>query len=48
MGLSGINFWELLIVLLVVFLLFGAKRLGSIGTDLGTAIRNFRKALADD
>lgn len=48
MGLSGISFWEVLVVFLVVFLLFGSKRLGTIGSDLGTAIRDFRRALADD
>jgi len=48
MGLSGISFWEVLVVFLVVFLLFGSKRLGTIGSDLGAAIRDFRRALADD
>jgi sec-independent protein translocase protein TatA len=41
---------ELLIVLLIVALLFGTRRLRTIGTDLGTAIRGFRRSMsgADD
>nr|MDQ2696777.1 twin-arginine translocase TatA/TatE family subunit [Pseudomonadota bacterium] len=35
----GISIWQLLIVLLIVLLLFGAKRLRTIGTDLGAAIK---------
>ena len=48
MGLSGISFWEVVVIVLVLVLVFGSKRLGSIGSDLGTAIRDFRKAIADD
>ncbi len=48
MGLGGISIWQLLIVLVIVVLLFGTKRLGSIGTDLGTAIRGFRKSMQPD
>ncbi len=48
MGLGGIHIWHLLILLLVVVLVFGSKRLASAGEDLGTAIRDFRKALRDD
>jgi sec-independent protein translocase protein TatA len=44
MGLSGMSMSELLIVLLIVALLFGNKRLKTIGTDLGTAIRGFRRS----
>ena len=47
MGLSGISIFELLVVLLVVILLFGPKRMGSVGADPGAAIRNFQRALAD-
>lgn len=42
--LSGISIWQLLIVLLIVVLLFGTKKLRNIGADLGSAIKNFRKA----
>jgi sec-independent protein translocase protein TatA len=41
---SGISIWQLLIVLLIVVLLFGTKKLRNIGADLGSAIKNFRKA----
>lgn len=48
MGLGGISVWQLLIILVIVVLLFGTKRLGSLGSDLGSAIRGFRKAMQDD
>ena len=47
MGASGISFWELLILLVIVLLLFGGKRLGSLGEDLGKAIKGFRNAMSD-
>ena len=40
--------WELVIVLLIVALLFGTKKLRSMGGDLGSALRGFRSALKDD
>lgn len=40
--------WQLLIVLLIVLLLFGTKRLRSLGSDLGGALRGFRNAMKDD
>ena len=47
MGLGGISVWQLLIVLLIVVLIFGTKRLGSIGSDLGSAVKGFRKSMTD-
>ena len=47
MGLGGISLWQLLIVLLIVVLIFGTKRLGSLGSDLGGAVKGFRKAMGD-
>lgn len=47
MGLGGISLWQLLIVLLIVVVIFGTKRLRSIGTDLGGAVKGFRKAMTD-
>jgi sec-independent protein translocase protein TatA len=47
MGLGGISLWQLLIVLLIVVLIFGTKRLSSIGKDLGGAVKGFRKAMND-
>jgi sec-independent protein translocase protein TatA len=48
MGLSGVSMSELLIVLLIVALLFGTRRLGTIGSDLGAAIRGFRRSMSGD
>ena len=45
MGVSGISIWQLLIVLLIVVLIFGTNRLKNIGSDLGGAIKSFRKGL---
>jgi sec-independent protein translocase protein TatA len=44
----GISIWQLLIVLGIVILLFGTKKLRNIGTDLGGAIRGFKKSMGDD
>lgn len=43
----GISIWQLLIVLLIVVLLFGTKKLRNIGGDLGGALKTFRKAVKD-
>ncbi len=43
----GISIWQLLIILVIVILLFGTKRLKGLGTDLGGAIKGFRGALKD-
>lgn len=43
----GISIWQLLIVLVIVLLLFGTKKLRSIGGDLGGAIKGFRDAMTD-
>jgi sec-independent protein translocase protein TatA len=40
--------WQLLIVLLIVVMIFGTKRLKSIGGDLGGALKGFRKAMDTD
>ncbi len=44
----GISIWQLLIVLVIVILLFGTKRLKNIGSDLGGALKGFKKAVNDD
>ena len=41
----GISIWQLLIILAIVFLLFGTKRLRNMGTDVGGAIKNFKTAV---
>lgn len=43
----GISIWQLLIILAIVLLLFGAKRLRNIGGDLGEAIKSFRSAVKE-
>ena len=43
----GISIWQLLIILVIVILLFGTKRLRSLGTDLGGAIKSFRSAVKE-
>ena len=48
MGVGGISLWQLLIVLLIVLLIFGTKRLKSVGGDLGGALKSFRKAMDND
>lgn len=46
--MGHIGFGEIIVVLLVVLLLFGAKRLPEIGRSLGHAAREFKKALSGD
>ncbi|MEN8216157.1 MAG: Sec-independent protein translocase subunit TatA [Pseudomonadota bacterium] len=43
----GISIWQLLIILLIVIVLFGTKKLRNIGGDLGSAIKNFRQSMRD-
>lgn len=45
MGFGGISIWQLLIILVIVLLLFGTKRLRNLGADLGNAVKGFRKAM---
>jgi sec-independent protein translocase protein TatA len=47
MGMGGISIWQLLIILVIVLLLFGTKRLKNLGSDLGGAIKGFRSAMSD-
>ena len=43
--MGGISGWQLLILLLIVVLVFGTKRLRNIGSDLGGAVKGFRKGM---
>lgn len=45
MGLGGISIWQLLIILAIVVLLFGTKKLKNIGSDLGGAVKGFKDSL---
>jgi sec-independent protein translocase protein TatA len=47
MGVGGIGIWQLLIVLVIVMLLFGGKKLRNLGGDLGAGIKGFKKAMDD-
>jgi sec-independent protein translocase protein TatA len=44
----GISIWQLLIVLVIIVLLFGTKRLRSMGSDLGSAVKGFKKSVSDE
>lgn len=46
--MGGISIWQLLIILVIVVVLFGTKRLRNMGSDLGSAVKGFKKAVADD
>lgn len=48
MGFGGISIWSLLLILAIVILLFGTKKLRNVGGDLGGAIRNFKKSVKDE
>lgn len=45
--IGGIGVWELLIILVIVMVLFGANKLPEIGSGLGKAIRNFKKSTSE-
>lgn len=45
---ASISIQALLVILLIVILLFGTRKLGNIGSDLGNALKSFRKAIRDD
>lgn len=44
----GISIWQLLIILAIVLVLFGAKRLKNLGGDLGSAIKGFKNAVKEE
>ena len=48
MGFGGISIWQLLIILLIVVMLFGTKKLRGMGSDLGSAVKGFKKALSSE
>ena len=45
--LSNVSIWQLLIVLVIVIAIFGTKRLKTLGSDLGGAVKGFRSAMSD-
>ena len=48
MGFGGISIWSLLLILAIVVLLFGTKKLRNVGADLGGAIKSFKKSVKDE
>ncbi|GGQ30954.1 Sec-independent protein translocase subunit TatA [Shewanella litoralis] len=46
--MGGISIWQLLIVALIVILLFGTKKLRSLGGDLGGAVKGFKNAMSPE
>ncbi|EAS62917.1 Sec-independent protein translocase subunit TatA [Photobacterium angustum] len=46
--MGGISIWQLLIISLIIVLLFGTKKLRTLGGDLGSAVKGFKKAISDD
>ncbi len=48
MGISGISIWQLLIVLAIVVMLFGTKRLRTLGSDLGSMIKGFKSSMNNE
>lgn len=48
MGIGGISIWQLLIVLLIIVMVFGTKKLRNMGSDLGAAVKGFRKGMEDE
>lgn len=44
----GISIWQLLIIIAIVVLLFGTKKLRSLGSDLGESVKGFKKAMNDE
>lgn len=46
--MGGISIWQLLIILAIVALLFGTRKLRNIGSDLGGAVKGFKQAMSDE
>lgn len=46
--MGGISIWQLLIIVVIVVLLFGTKKLRNIGGDLGSAVKGFKNAMNDE
>jgi len=44
----GISPWQLIIVLVIVVLIFGTKKLRNMGGDVGSAVKNFKKSMKDE
>lgn len=47
-GPGGISIWQLLIILVIIVLLFGTKKLKNLGSDLGSAVKGFKGAMSEE
>ena len=48
MRIGGISFWQILIILVVILILFGGKKIRTMGSDLGEGLKGFKKAIKDE
>ncbi|QGG79310.1 twin-arginine translocase TatA/TatE family subunit [Litorivicinus lipolyticus] len=48
MGIGGVSVWQLLIILAILIMVFGTKKLRGLGGDLGGAVKGFKKAMSED
>jgi sec-independent protein translocase protein TatA len=48
MGLGGISIWQLVVILVIVILIFGTKKLKGMGSDIGGAVKGFKSAVKGD
>ncbi len=46
--LGGISIWQLLVILLIVVMIFGTKKLKNMGNDMGEAVKGFKKGISDE
>ncbi len=46
--MGGISVWQLAIIAVIVGLVFGTKRLRTLGSDVGTSVKGFKKAISED
>ncbi|WP_097462160.1 Sec-independent protein translocase subunit TatA [Mangrovitalea sediminis] len=46
--MGGISIWQLLIILAIVVMLFGTRKLRNIGSDLGGAVKGFKEAMGTE
>lgn len=46
--MGGISIWQLLIIAVIIVLLFGTNKLKNLGSDIGSSIKGFKKAMSDE
>lgn len=46
--MGNIGIWQLLIVAVIIVLLFGTKKLRNLGSDLGSSVKGFKKAMSSE